>query len=134
MLFFLIAILQGILEIRTKQPNVKQLRLLQLIVLYSKEWREGVFTLKVKFTIRGNLVLSTALRSGSVLLHSQHYPWLQQFTSILCLSEEETKCRIFSNPSNIAVIMNDTAFISLGVKNTTLFLYLLVFSHISSFE
>lgn len=53
--FFSIAILQGILEIRTKKPNVEQLRLLQLIVLYSKEWREGVFTPKVKYPIGGDL-------------------------------------------------------------------------------
>lgn len=46
--FFFNCYSQGILEIRTKKPNMEQLRLLLLIALYSKEWREGFFTPKVK--------------------------------------------------------------------------------------
>lgn len=54
---FLIAALQGTVEIRTKKPNVEQLRLWQLIVLYCKAWRGGVFTSMVKFPQRGGRVL-----------------------------------------------------------------------------
>jgi len=96
---------------------VEQLRLLQLIVLYNKEWREGAFTPKVKYPIGGNL--SPVLRSGSQ--HCPLCPRLQQVTSILCLSGQETNCRISSNPSNTSASVNDTAFISPGVKSATFF-------------
>lgn len=116
---FLISILQGILAIRIENPNVEQVRLLQLIVLYSKEWREGVFTFKVKRCW------------GKPAVWAQCRVWLRAVAATALpmaatgrdhpLSEEETNRSIFSNPSNIAVSVNNAAFISLGVKSVTFF-------------
>lgn len=112
-----------------QEAQQEEAGVLQLIALYSKGWREGVFTPKVQYPIKGKLPSEHSAEVWVRTVITTALLKLQQVMSIICLSEE-TNCRIFPNPSNTSV--SDIAFISLGFKALPLF-YLLAFSCITSF-